>query len=142
MTIDATAQAMTRYTPVVAVSSPRSNQEAKGSSEHEGQKLPVEGKHTPQVQAKSEQAQVPNDLELSVREINEFIQFVQRELSFNLDEASGRTVIKVIDRDSEETIRQMPSEQMLAIASQIRDVRDRTISQAEIPAGLLFSETA
>ena len=133
---------VTRLTPVVSISRPELNQETSDLSGTEGQKLPVEGNGTPQVQPQFQRAQASNDIQQAVREINEFVQNVQRDLSFNMDEASGRTVIRVIDRDSGDTIRQMPSEEVLAIATQIRDVRDNAVTQGEVPPGLLFSESA
>ena len=131
---------VTRLTPVVSISRPELNQETSDLSGAEGQKLPVEGNGTPQVQPQFQLVQASNDIKQAVREINEFVQNVQRDLSFNMDEASGRTVIRVIDRDSGDTIRQIPSEEVLAIATQIRDVRDNAMGREEIPTGLLFSE--
>ena len=142
MVNEASGATATRLTPVVSISRPELNQETSDLSGTEGQKLPVEGNGTPQVQPQFQRAQASNDIQQAVREINEFVQNVQRDLSFNMDEASGRTVIRVIDRDSGDTIRQMPSEEVLAIATQIRDVRDNAVTQGEVPPGLLFSESA
>ena len=93
-----------------------------------------------QPQPRLEQTQSESGIQQAVREINEFVQNVQRDLSFNMDEVSGRVVIKVIDRDSGDTVRQIPSEEVLAIARTIRDARDNTVGREETPAGLLFSE--
>ncbi len=127
---------ITRLTPVVNISRPQMSQETGELSKTEGQKLPVETKDSPQLQL----VQTSDDIQQAVRRINEFVQNVQRDLSFNMDEASGRTVIKVINRDSGDTIRQIPSEEVLAIANQLNDVRDNAVGQMEIPVGLLFSE--
>lgn len=136
---------VTRLTPVVNISRSGSNQGSGEISGMEAQKLAVDNKATPQAQSSVQpsvqpSAQPQNDLLESVRVINEFVQSVQRDLSFNVDEASGRTVIKVIDRDSGDTVRQIPTEEVLAIASHIRDVRDDAMGQEIIPIGLLFSE--
>lgn len=40
-------------------------------------------------------------------------------LEFSIDESTGRTVVKVMDRDSGELIRQIPSDAALAIAASI-----------------------
>lgn len=101
-----------------------------------GQDLPQQGSNQPR------QVRGSVDIREAIREINEFVQNVQRDLSFNVDEASGNTVIRVIDRESGELIRQMPSEEMLAIASHIRDVRDSAMDASEeLPPGLLFSDS-
>jgi uncharacterized FlaG/YvyC family protein len=38
-------------------------------------------------------------------------------------------------------IRQIPSDEVLAIASHIRDVRETAVEVAEAPPGLLFSDS-
>jgi flagellar protein FlaG len=40
---------------------------------------------------------------------------------FSIDEESGRTVIQVVDRDTDEVIRHIPPEEMLRIASHLRN---------------------
>lgn len=127
-----------RYTPVVSISKPELNQAASGLSGTQGRTAPVEGKAAPQGQM-IQSSQSSSDIQEAVTEINEFVQNVQRDLSFNMDEVSGKTVIKVIDRDSGDTVRQIPSEEVLQIARSIRDARDSAIGQEVMPAGLLFS---
>ena len=48
------------------------------------------------------------------------IQNVQRALQFSVDEESGATIIKVIDSQTSELIRQIPAEEVLTIASRLR----------------------
>jgi len=71
------------------------------------------------------------DLQESVSRINEFVQAVQRDLEFSIDEATGKQVITVLDRASEEVIRQIPTEAVLAIADNIETLK-----------GILFSAEA
>ncbi len=47
---------------------------------------------------------------------NRMVQSLQSKIQFVADQASGKMVIKVIDSISEEVIRQIPSEEMLAIS--------------------------
>lgn len=49
-------------------------------------------------------------------QINKLIQQFDRNLQFTVDEDTGANVVKVIDGQSKEVIRQMPTEEMLAIA--------------------------
>ena len=44
----------------------------------------------------------------------------QRALEFSIDEGSGRTVIKVIDKETEAVIRQIPSEEVLELSARLR----------------------
>ena len=55
-------------------------------------------------------------LEKVVSQLNAYIQNTQRDVDFSVDDATGRVVVKVIDSQSEEVIRQIPSEEMLAIS--------------------------
>jgi flagellar protein FlaG len=57
-----------------------------------------------------------DDLNEAVEELNEHVQTVQRKLQFSIDEESGRTVIKVLDPESKEVIRQIPPEEAIALA--------------------------
>lgn len=109
-----------------------------------GLALPEGGKVLPQ-QAKSEPVNIVDlskaDLDKAVSDINNFVQNVKRDLSFKMDEGSGQTVIKVIDSDSGELIRQIPSEDVLAIAAQLREVKDMLDSSNSFPKGFLFSDS-
>ncbi len=67
----------------------------------------------------------------AVSKISDFVQNFQRDLQFSVDQASGRTVIKVVDSETKQVIRQIPSEETLRIAEQL-----------DSPASLMFSEQA
>jgi flagellar protein FlaG len=47
---------------------------------------------------------------------NEFVKTMNQELQFSVDKDTGKTVVKVIDTESRELIRQIPPDEMLAIA--------------------------
>ncbi|MGR9106099.1 MAG: flagellar protein FlaG [Gammaproteobacteria bacterium] len=51
-----------------------------------------------------------------VSQINESVQSIRRELNFSVDDESGRLVVKVINTEDGETIRQIPSEEVLRFA--------------------------
>jgi len=67
----------------------------------------------------------------AVSKISDFVQNFQRDLQFSVDQASGRTVIKVVDSETDQVIRQIPSEETLRIAEQL-----------DSPESLMFSEQA
>ncbi len=58
--------------------------------------------------------------ESAVKDISEKVQNYQRSLQFHVDEDSGRTIITVIDKETEEIIRQIPPEEVLTLAEQFR----------------------
>jgi len=75
------------------------------------------------------------ELQGIVEELNDFVQNVQRNLSFSVDDSSGKTVIRVVDTNTEELIRQIPSEDALRISRSIQN-------QIDGADGLILSELA
>lgn len=57
-----------------------------------------------------------------VKNLNDHIQQYRRELQFEVDEKSGRTVVKVMDIEKNEVIRQMPSEEVLAMSHRLTEM--------------------
>lgn len=55
----------------------------------------------------------------AVTQLNEYVQTINRELQFSVDEASGHTVIKVLDAVSGRVIRQIPGHEALALAKTV-----------------------
>ncbi|MBW8370570.1 MAG: flagellar protein FlaG [Thiobacillus sp.] len=55
----------------------------------------------------------------AVQSANAYVQSVSSSLHFSLDQDSGRTVVKMVDTQTEEVLRQFPSEEMLAISKSI-----------------------
>ncbi|MFV2055955.1 MAG: flagellar protein FlaG [Thiohalomonadales bacterium] len=60
------------------------------------------------------------DITQDILDINDYVQNTQRSLNFSVDEESGKTIVKVIDTETKETIRQIPSEEIVTMAEQIR----------------------
>jgi len=56
-----------------------------------------------------------------VREVNQFVQSVQRDLHFSVDEDSGVTVVRVRDKESGELIRQIPEDIFLNLAQSLKE---------------------
>ena len=74
-------------------------------------------------------------LDAAVSQINDYVQNLERSLSFTVDEGSGRTVVTVRDSESEEIIRQFPSEETLKLAAVIEELQDKK-------EGILLQEKA
>jgi len=65
---------------------------------------------------------ISEHVEAAVKQMNEYIQSTQRDLHFSYDKASGETVVKVLDRKTQEVIRQIPDETFLKLAqAQVED---------------------
>lgn len=53
----------------------------------------------------------------AVKRLSSFVASTQSQISFSIDEASGIRVVKIMDTESNEVIRQFPSEEAIRIAS-------------------------
>lgn len=65
----------------------------------------------------------------AVKATNEFIKPINSAVQFSLDSDSGKTVVRVMDISTEEVIRQIPSEEMLAIAKALDQIQGLLIRQ-------------
>lgn len=52
-------------------------------------------------------------LEQTVTQLNDYVQSIQRELQFSIDEESGDTIVKVIEKATNEVVRQIPAEDLM-----------------------------
>ena len=82
----------------------------------DGKTMPDAGKAEPVVQP----VDLSESIEKSVEQISEFVNANARGLRFRVDDASGRTVVTVLNPNSGEIIRQIPSEEFLHIATELR----------------------
>lgn len=63
-------------------------------------------------------------LESATKAFEAFLQRSQSDLSFRVDESTGRTYFKIVDSKTQEVIRQVPSEEILAMARKLRELGD------------------
>jgi flagellar protein FlaG len=71
------------------------------------------------------------ELEKAVENLNQALQDIKRELRFSVDDDTGRMIVKVINADTDEVVRQIPSEQLL-----------NAVRHMEQQAGLLLDTEA
>ncbi|MCK4841124.1 MAG: flagellar protein FlaG [Methylococcales bacterium] len=74
-----------------------------------------------------------------ITKISEQVQNVHRDLTFSIDEESGRNVVTILDTKSKEIIKQFPSEELLALA---RHLNEQMEVDDKGKAINLFSSTA
>lgn len=74
-------------------------------------------------------------IEQAVRQMNVYTQNLQRALQFRVDKDSGQTVVRVLDAKTDEVIRQIPTEEVLVIASRMR--AEAAVSNESTPGMLL-----
>jgi flagellar protein FlaG len=76
----------------------------------DGNAAPVNGKELPP-------APDLQSVEQAVKQINSYLTDSQRALNFQIHEASGRTIVRVVNPETDEVIRQIPSEEVLNLAA-------------------------
>lgn len=112
---------MTSTTTRASLSQPvQMRQQRQTASEADGRNAPAGGTSLPAaaVTQKSASPELPK-LEKLAENISNFVRSMNRDLTFRVDEASGHTVVTVIDGETEEVIRQIPSEEFLRMAEVI-----------------------
>ncbi|ALQ09809.1 MULTISPECIES: flagellar protein FlaG [Pseudoalteromonas] len=68
-------------------------------------------------------------LEEMAQQLQDFMGEMNRSLQFKVDEDSGRDVIKVLDKNSGEVIKQYPSEEVLSLVSKLSESAGILIDQ-------------
>ncbi len=72
----------------------------------------------------------PGEAEEIVVELSKMVQNLQRDLVFSLDSKNGSTILRVVDRETEDIIREIPSEDIRRIRERMKEF-----------SGILFKET-
>lgn len=101
--------------PVPDVSVVGSNPEALKVSREEAQK-------------EIEQSQ----LDAAVSQLNEFVQNVQRDLQFEVDNDLGQTIVRVVDQSTQEVIRQIPDEVAVRLAEKLQQDEPLTLFNLKV----------
>lgn len=57
-----------------------------------------------------------DEINNAVSRLEKFVAPNQSDINFTLDESSGLQIVKIVDRKTQEVIRQMPSEEAVALA--------------------------
>lgn len=65
----------------------------------------------------------------AVKFVNDFVKSLNNSLQFSIDDDTGKTVVKVIDVDTKQVIKQFPTEEMLAIARALDNITGLLVHQ-------------
>ena len=82
---------------------------------------------SPQEQA--QRVRNAGELQKALEEVEKAVAPMAQSLQFSLDKDSGKTVVKVMDTDTNEVIRQIPSEEVLAISKAVDKLKGLLIKQ-------------
>jgi len=86
-----------------------------------GKTLPANTVKAAELEASQIQSSSPAKLQSAVANVNDYVQSIQRDLQFSVDDELAQTVIKVVDSDSGELIRQIPEDIFLELARRLND---------------------
>jgi flagellar protein FlaG len=64
-------------------------------------------------------------LDETISQLNSSLQNIQRNLEFSVDEDIGRIIINVKDREADEVVRQIPTEEVLELAKNLHAASER-----------------
>ncbi len=78
--------------------------------------------HAPPAMKAAQATLAPEKVDAVVKELNDAMRIISTSLSFSVDEATGKTVIRVIDDGTKQVIRQIPSEEVLKVAARITEL--------------------
>lgn len=80
--------------------------------------------------AQTEPPKAEPDLEevkQAVKEMNDFIKQASPSIQFSLDEESGRTIVKMVDTETNQVVRQIPTKEALAISKALDSLMGMTL---------------
>ncbi len=124
--------------PARAISS--SQAEGRNASDLAGSSAAVSKVENSQVTSdlsKAEKLQARNEatreqLDDAVSQLNDFVQNVQRDLQFEVDNDLGQTIVKVVDQSTKEVIRQIPDELALRLAENLQQDEPLTLFNIKV----------
>ncbi len=73
-----------------------------------------------------------------IENLQEFNQQISRSLQFRVDDELGVTVVRVVDKATDELIRQFPPEELLNLSRRLKDLSEEGI----LASGVLLQEKA
>lgn len=77
-----------------------------------------------QLNADNKSPEAKITLDEAAKKVESFLKTQDRDLAFSIDEETNRSVVIVKDAQSDEVIRQIPSEDVLELAERIKDLQN------------------
>lgn len=117
---------MTNITPSSsAVTAGRLASESNPPAAEMTQKLTPEQQQTRSVErTTNENPQLTvKELEQTVEAMNDVMSSLARGLNFQIDDDNGRTIIKVIDKETKDLIKQFPSEDLVKLITSMKNMQ-------------------
>ncbi len=68
----------------------------------------------------------------AVSKLNDFVQSVQRDLQFEVNQDLGKTIVRVVDQQTQKVIRQIPDEVALRLAENLQQDEPLTLFDVKV----------
>jgi flagellar protein FlaG len=81
---------------------------------------------------KEQAAEQRESLDDAVSRLNDYAQNVQRDLQFEIDNDLGQTIVRVVDQQTQEVIRQIPDEVALRLAEKLQQDEPLTLFSVKV----------
>lgn len=76
--------------------------------------------------------ELDGQLSNAVLQLNDYVQSISRDLQFEVDNELGQTVVKVVDKDTQKVIRQIPDEVALRLAEKLQQDEPLTLFHVKV----------
>jgi len=83
-------------------------------------------------QAKEAQQAKKEQLTSAVSQLNDYVQNVQRDLQFEVNNELGQTIVRVVDQQTQKVIRQIPDELALQLAEKLQQDEPLTLFNIKV----------
>jgi flagellar protein FlaG len=94
-----------------------------------GKSLPPISGSTGSSSVKEQVAVQEQDVQRAVTKINDYVQSVQRDLRFSVDEELGQPIVQVIDSSTRKVIRQIPNEVVIRLARNLNALQEQALAE-------------
>ncbi|WP_203300287.1 flagellar protein FlaG [Marinobacter sediminum] len=87
------------------------------------------------VQSQSEKnalTEEKTDVGSAVTQLNNYVQSVQRDLRFEIDKELGKTIVSVVDQETQKVIRQIPDDVALKLAENLQQEEPLTLFDLKV----------
>lgn len=98
----------------------------------------VEESSSPQKKSKHSDAQ-DKAVKQTAEQLGQFMKLVSQDLNISVDSDLGQTVVKVVNRDDKQVIRQIPSEEILSLMKKLSAIAEK---YSDDSSGLLIQDKA
>jgi len=94
-----------------------------------GKPLPPISGSTGSSSVKEQVAVQEQDVQRAVTKINDYVQSVQRDLRFSVDQELGQPIVQVIDSSTKKVIRQIPNEVVIRLARNLNALQEQALAE-------------